>query len=171
MTSVNANVPPPAMGELRLVRTRLGLTQQQMADKLGVSTRAVEEYESGRNATPLSIGLALHIISMEFALTRQNPMLTTEATGRLTDRLAALRTEKFLGDRVNGWAISIGTRNVAGVGEATYSWAVAADQAEDALAIMAKSQPSPTEGFQVLARLSQYTIARLGLKRGEACPL
>jgi transcriptional regulator with XRE-family HTH domain len=171
MSSEDIEALPSGADELRAVRMQLGLTQQRMADKLGVSTRAIEEYESGRNAVPLSVRLALHIISMKVALERHDPKLTSEDTGRLAERLADLRTQENLGNKVNGWAISVRSLAGEGHGEMTYSWAVAADKSEDALAIIAAKQPEPKEGFSILARLSKYTVARLGLKEGDACPM
>jgi len=88
----------------------------------------------------------------------------------MVDDVARLRTGTFLGDRTNGWAVFVGRHVINGV-EAEYSWAVAADDAPDALKIIAREQPVPKEGFRILARLSQLTIARLGLRIGEACPL
>jgi len=167
----NKDATPASPGELRLTRMRLGFTQQRMAEQLGVSTRTIEEYEGGRSAIPLSVTLALQVISMNVALARHDPNATTIETGLLAERIARLRAEEFLGDRVNGWSISMGTHAVEGHGEVTYSWAVAADSAEEALAIMNANQPKPKDGFAILARLSQFTIARLGLKKGDACPL
>jgi transcriptional regulator with XRE-family HTH domain len=167
----NDEVTPATSGELRLTRMRLGFTQQRMAEQLGVSTRTIEEYESGRSAIPLSVTLALQVISMNVALARNDPNATTMETGLLAERIARLRAAEFRGDRINGWAISIGTHALEGEGDVVYSWAVAADSVEEALAIMNSSQPKPKDGFSVVSRLSQFTIAKLGLKKGEACPL
>jgi transcriptional regulator with XRE-family HTH domain len=158
-------------GELKMVRGLLGLTQDRLATELGVSKRTVEEYEAGRRSIPAAIRLALHLVTMRIAVERQNAKLTTNETGNLADKLADLRAQEFLGDKVNGWAVSTGAHDVEGHGLTTYSWAVAADDGEAALKIIATRQPKPVGGFKLIARLSQYTIARLGLREGEACPL
>lgn len=165
-----ADIPSASAVELRMVRQLLGLTQARIANRLGISTRAIEEYESGRRPTPIYIREALQFVSMEVALERRNPKLTTDKTGQLADALSELRVESYLGDHINGWAISIGSGNVNGQ-MATYAWAVAVDDLQEAITLLAKRTPKPADGFLPIARLSQFTIARLHLRKGEACPL
>ena len=38
--------------ELRRLRLRLGLTQEQMAERLGLSERTLRRYETGRKRVP-----------------------------------------------------------------------------------------------------------------------
>lgn len=48
--------PPETLGDrLRAARTRLGLTQVQLAQALGVADRAVQNYEQDRNAIRMSV--------------------------------------------------------------------------------------------------------------------
>jgi DNA-binding transcriptional regulator YiaG len=51
--------PPPAPYEIKEHRANLGLTQEKFAMVLGVSRRAVEEWEAGRNPAPPMLTYAL----------------------------------------------------------------------------------------------------------------
>jgi transcriptional regulator with XRE-family HTH domain len=171
MSDAHQHTEPGAdPGELSMVRSLLGLTQQQMAEELGISMRSIQEYEAGRNRTPPFIRQALHLITIKTALKRRNPLLMTETTGRLVDDTARMRARTLLGDKTNGWAVITGRASVNDE-EADYMWAVAADDAEEALEIVSQRQPRPAGGFRIAGRLSQYTIAQLGLRVGDACPL
>lgn len=44
--------------ELRQLRRRLGLRQQDLADRLGLSKRAIAHYELGTRPIPLLVALA-----------------------------------------------------------------------------------------------------------------
>src|SRR5580658_10616468 len=89
MSDAHQHTEPGAdPGELSMVRSLLGLTQQQMAEELGISMRSIQEYEAGRNRTPPFIRQALHLITIKTALKRRNPLLMTETTGRLVDDTA-----------------------------------------------------------------------------------
>lgn len=163
--------PVPNGDALRTARSRLRLTQQQMADQLGISKRAIEEYESGRRPTPELVLQALTDVSMKAALKRRDPHAVSEDVGNLAEGLARLRAMALLGDKTNGWIVFVGQGEVLGA-KADYTWAVAADRWEDALKIIGDRQPKPRTGeFHILGRLSQFTIAQLGLKVGDACPL
>ena len=54
---------------LRIVRTRAGLTQKQLADAIGVNHAAISQYEAGSNTLPLerAVQLAFTLeVSLDF---------------------------------------------------------------------------------------------------------
>jgi hypothetical protein len=108
--------------------------------------------------------------TLKIALRRRDPRIMTDETARLAEDATRMRVEASLGDKTNGWAIFTGTVEVYGL-KSAYLWAVAANDAKEALDIIVDRQPQPAEGFRIVGRLSQYTIARLGLKVGDARPL
>lgn len=57
----------PTAEEIRAFRGRLGLSQAKLAAVLGVSTRAVEEWEAGRSAPFAYLRLALERLEQEAA--------------------------------------------------------------------------------------------------------
>lgn len=56
---------PPTMTELKLFRSTFGLSQAALAERLGASTRAVEEWEAGRRQPPAMLRLALAAIKAD----------------------------------------------------------------------------------------------------------
>lgn len=44
---------------IRLARRRLGCSQQSLANWLGISRRAIQNYESGEWATPITVRFSL----------------------------------------------------------------------------------------------------------------
>jgi DNA-binding XRE family transcriptional regulator len=89
-------------GELRMVRTLLGLTQKEMAEELDISTRTIEEYESGRKPIPKIMRAALHYVSLVAAVQRGNPRLVTDNTARLADKLATMRGGSIIAAAIQG---------------------------------------------------------------------
>ena len=51
--------------ELRHRREMLSMTQQQFAERLGLSRRTVQYYESGQLAVPRTVQLALQALELE----------------------------------------------------------------------------------------------------------
>lgn len=51
--------------ELRALRLRLDLTQQEMADRLGISASAVAKLESGRNKLRGSTAKLIELLNVE----------------------------------------------------------------------------------------------------------
>jgi transcriptional regulator with XRE-family HTH domain len=49
---------PPVATEIRMFRQKLGLSQAKLAEILGLSTRAVEEWEAGRRTAPAMLRFA-----------------------------------------------------------------------------------------------------------------
>lgn len=170
MTTQTNGIPSISSGEFRMVRQLLNDTQETFGKRLGLSKRTIEEYEAGRREIPIYIRDALHLACMKAALERRNPRLATEATGQLAEKLADLRAEVHFGDQVNGWAFAVADRQAEGA-SVTYAWAVAVDDMTAASAVLSRRTPAPPTGFRPLARLSQFTIARLRLREGDACPL
>lgn len=54
---------PPAAGDLRKQRTRIGLTLQEAADLVGVTLKAWQHYESGRSRIPVPTWRLFQIIA------------------------------------------------------------------------------------------------------------
>jgi DNA-binding transcriptional regulator YiaG len=57
----------PSAEEIRIYRHAMKLTQAGLAEKLGASTRAVEEWEAGRRVAPAMLRLALAAIKADLA--------------------------------------------------------------------------------------------------------
>lgn len=57
------SLTPPSPAELREFRRKTGLSQARLAELLGASTRAVEEWEGGRRLPPPMLRLALGAIN------------------------------------------------------------------------------------------------------------
>jgi DNA-binding transcriptional regulator YiaG len=55
----------PGPTEIRVLRQSLGLSQAKLAERIGSSTRAVEEWEAGRRAAPAMLRLALAAIKAD----------------------------------------------------------------------------------------------------------
>lgn len=53
------SLTPPSPTEIRVFRLQMALTQAALAEALGASTRAVEQWESGRRAPPAMMRLAM----------------------------------------------------------------------------------------------------------------
>lgn len=73
------SLQPPAATEIKLFRLKVGMTQAQMAECLGASTRAVEEWEAGRRAAPAMLRLAFAAINEGL-----EPWGVLPPTGRIT---------------------------------------------------------------------------------------
>jgi transcriptional regulator with XRE-family HTH domain len=67
----------PLVARLRLLRTRLGLSQEQLARRLGVSFATVNRWESGRSRPSARARLA--IAELEAAASCQEPLGDREA--------------------------------------------------------------------------------------------
>lgn len=52
------SLTPPSPDLIRTFRAAVGLSQVRLAEQLGVSTRAVEEWEAGRRSAPAYLALA-----------------------------------------------------------------------------------------------------------------
>jgi hypothetical protein len=63
-------------------RARTGLPLNQAAEALGVSTRSITRYSSGREAVPRSLALAC--LGWDFLQQQANPARAAEDTGRYT---------------------------------------------------------------------------------------
>jgi len=61
-------------------RARTGLPLNQAAEALGVSTRSISRYSSGREAVPRSLALAC--LGWDFLQQQSNPSRAAEETGR-----------------------------------------------------------------------------------------
>ena len=69
-----ALVPPTAFGELlRHYRSAAGLTQEELAEQAGLSTRAISDLERGVNQTPRKYTVPLLVESLH--LTEQDRVL------------------------------------------------------------------------------------------------
>lgn len=77
-------------GEIRMVRELLALTQADMAHRLDISRRTLEDWEGGKSTAPSFLRLALQLISMRIADERGNPRLTTDKLRHLAARVANL---------------------------------------------------------------------------------
>lgn len=53
------SLTPPSPDLIRTFRAAVGLSQVRLAEQLGVSSRAVEEWEAGRRRPSPYLGLAL----------------------------------------------------------------------------------------------------------------
>ena len=85
-----ALVPPAAFGELlRHYRTAAGLTQEELAEQAGLSTRAISDLERGVNQTPRKDTVPLLVEALH--LTEQDRVLFEGAARR--------RTASEIGDR------------------------------------------------------------------------
>jgi DNA-binding transcriptional regulator YiaG len=51
--------------ELRIIRLRIGLTQQTLADRLDVDRETVNAWENGRRTIPTMAELAMRYLSLE----------------------------------------------------------------------------------------------------------
>jgi len=56
------SLTPPTPAEIKSFRALTGASQANLADDLGISKRAVEEWEAGRRAPPAYLRLALAAI-------------------------------------------------------------------------------------------------------------
>ena len=63
-------------------RARTGLPLNQAAEALGISTRSITRYSSGREAVPRSLALAC--LGWDFLQQQANPAQAAEETGRYT---------------------------------------------------------------------------------------
>jgi len=68
--------------ELIALRKRLGLTQAQMADRIGLGLRAYTEIENGRSALRGIHVAAAERVSLAIAAERGDPMLAAPAARR-----------------------------------------------------------------------------------------
>lgn len=68
--------------ELKHLRTEAGLTQAEMAARLGLSPRAYQDLEAGEALRGIHQLAAAHV-SLELALEKRNPMLATESARTL----------------------------------------------------------------------------------------
>lgn len=69
---------PPTATELKLFRSKAGLSQAALAERLGASTRAVEEWEAARRHAPAMLRLALAAILADL-----EPWGAVQPTGRI----------------------------------------------------------------------------------------
>ena len=74
--------------KVETVRKHLGLTQEQMAARLGMSTRAVQDIEAGKSQEREIHQLAADRISLSRAVTQNDPTLATPEMRDLALRLA-----------------------------------------------------------------------------------
>ncbi|CAJ0864626.1 hypothetical protein AMST5_01692 [freshwater sediment metagenome] len=76
--------------ELSSLRKTLGLTQVEMAEKMGMKGRAYHELESGRSATRQIHINAAERVALDIAIERGNPMLAPVTVRRAALELARL---------------------------------------------------------------------------------
>ena len=59
------SLTPPTAVELKTFRSSTGLSQSELANELGVSKRAIEEWEAGRRTPPAFLRLALAAVNAQ----------------------------------------------------------------------------------------------------------
>ena len=79
--------------ELRAIRKILGLTQSEMAERIGLSLRSYASMESGALDIRETHAKAALLTSLEIAVEKGEPMLATPAMRKLALSLANLITE------------------------------------------------------------------------------
>jgi transcriptional regulator with XRE-family HTH domain len=75
---------------MRLNREKLGLTQGQIASRLGLSLRAYQDMESGTMLVRQSHFMALRLLTLIEAVERGDRSLATQRTAALADAFAKL---------------------------------------------------------------------------------
>ncbi len=158
----------PLAARLRLLRTRLGWSQEQLARRLGVSFATVNRWESGRSRPSARASLAL--AELEAAVTSREPPRGPEPAEAEPDRLpVALSSfvgrERELNDLSELLTRSrlINLTGPGGVGktrlaiEAAQRWAAAGGHAADVVFVPLEAIQPPRPVVSVLA-------SRLGLR-------
>ncbi len=158
----------PLAARLRLLRTRLGWSQEQLARRLGVSFATVNRWESGRSRPSARASLAL--AELEAAITSREPPRGPEPAEAEPDRLpVALSSfvgrERELNDLSELLTRSrlINLTGPGGVGktrlaiEAAQRWAAAGGHAADVVFVPLEAIQPPRPVVSVLA-------SRLGLR-------
>jgi non-specific serine/threonine protein kinase len=158
----------PLAARLRLLRTRLGLSQEQLARRLGVSFATVNRWESGRSRPSARASLAL--AELEAAATRPEPPRGPEPVQDEPGRLPIAQSS-FVGRERELAAISelltrsrlINLTGPGGVGktrlaiEAARRWAATGSHAGDVVFVPLDAIQPPRPVVSVLA-------SRLGLR-------
>lgn len=84
--------PPETLGErLRAERVRLGLTQEQLAEILGVALSALQNYEQGRNTlkTPVLDRLRRAKVDVDYVIYGRDPAALEPIDADLWERVKA----------------------------------------------------------------------------------
>jgi predicted ATPase/DNA-binding CsgD family transcriptional regulator/DNA-binding XRE family transcriptional regulator len=158
----------PLVARLRLLRTRLGLSQEQLARRLGVSFATVNRWESGRSRPSPRAGLAL--AELEAATTSREPPRGPGPAEDEPDRLPIAQSS-FVGREHELAALSelltrsrlINLTGPGGVGktrlviEAARRWAALGGRGADVVFVPLEAIQPPRPVVSVLA-------SRLGLR-------
>jgi len=92
MTQPNIAKPPVGHAEqLKNIRVRLGLTQSQMADRLGLKLRGYQELEADVTTPRIAYVLAAEHVGLEEAVNRGDPDLAPPNVAYLTSELHKLK--------------------------------------------------------------------------------
>jgi len=86
-------MPKNHTAALLALREGLGLTQSELAVRLGLHPRSWQEIEAGRTALKRVHELALERVALDVALERRNPMLAPPPMRRAALALARLLDE------------------------------------------------------------------------------
>jgi predicted ATPase/DNA-binding CsgD family transcriptional regulator/DNA-binding XRE family transcriptional regulator len=165
-------VPLPA--RLRLLRARLGLSQEQMARQLGVSFATVNRWESGRSRPSARTSVAL--AELEAEATSREPPRGPEPTEAEPERLPIAQSSFVGRDRELNALSELLTRsrliNLTGPGgvgktrlaiEAARRWAATGGRLADVVFVPLEAIQPPRPVVSVLA-------SRLGLRERPGVP-
>lgn len=90
--------------QIKRLRTKKNITQQQMADKIGVSRQAISNWENDRNLPDIEM---LIIISQTFNITLDELILGGREKNNMTEKLIKDASENRR-TRMSVWGIGIG---------------------------------------------------------------